>query len=68
MAGGFDFWPLGLWDGEYLSEDVAFCRSWRRTGGDILVDMKLKLRHHGTFCYQGDPLQSVELVDAPAAA
>ena len=39
--------------GEYLSEDYAFCRRWRKIGGKIWLDTESRLVHIGTheFCH-----------------
>jgi len=40
--------------GIYLSEDYLFCDLWRRCGGEIWVDMNIKLSHIGTYIFGGD--------------
>lgn len=41
--------------GEFLSEDYAFCRAWRRLGGEVLMDPAITLTHVGTYRFRGDP-------------
>jgi hypothetical protein len=40
--------------GVYLSEDFAFCRRWRATGGEIWLDLDSKLNHSGSYTYRGN--------------
>jgi hypothetical protein len=41
----------------YLSEDFAFCHHWRRTGGEVWVDVQSPLGHEGSFMFEGRPDQ-----------
>lgn len=38
----------------YLSEDYGFCRLWEAIGGEIHVDARSRLTHHGFKIYRGD--------------
>lgn len=38
----------------YSSEDVAFCKRWRRLGGEIWAHSGVVLRHHGASVYLPD--------------
>jgi len=40
--------------GIYLSEDYLFCDLWRRMGGEIWIDLNVKLTHIGTYQFGGD--------------
>lgn len=40
--------------GLYLSEDYAFCRRWRDLGGEIWLDIRSALTHHGQHAFKGD--------------
>jgi hypothetical protein len=40
-------------DGHYLSEDWLFCERWRKMGGDVYIDVSIKLSHSGTENYDG---------------
>jgi len=37
----------------YLSEDWTFCYLWRKLGGRVFADTKIKLHHSGYYLYQG---------------
>jgi hypothetical protein len=41
--------------GHYLSEDYAFCRRWRSTGGRIWLDTQGELTHIGPHEFAGRP-------------
>jgi hypothetical protein len=41
-------------NGEYLSEDYAFCRRWRDIGGEIWLHTRSKLSHTGPVTFSGD--------------
>ena len=41
-------------DGNYLSEDYAFCDRWRRLGGTVWADLVTKTRHVGPVPVLGD--------------
>ncbi len=38
---------------QYLSEDYGFCRRWRAIGGQIWLDPRIELRHHGAAAFDG---------------
>ena len=42
--------------GSYVGEDTAFCRRWTAIGGRIWLDPSIRLRHHGSYAYEGDPM------------
>lgn len=51
-----DWFPVGLHDGRMYGEDYGFCRLWRASGGDVILDPGIRLRHHdGNTVYAGDP-------------
>ncbi len=39
--------------GTYLSEDFTFCHRWRRLGGKVWLDTLSRLKHVGSYEYQG---------------
>lgn len=41
-------------NGDYLSEDYAFCRRWRAIGGEVWLDTRSKLMHVGPREFAGD--------------
>ena len=63
----YDFFPLGMRNGVYTAEDVAFCRNWRAIGGKVYADPSIVLRHVGSMAYEGDPMTMFAPV-VPAAA
>jgi hypothetical protein len=40
--------------GQYLPEDLSFCRRWTDLGGEIWVDMESRLDHLGLYTFKGD--------------
>lgn len=38
----------------YLSEDWTFCYLWRKMGGRVFADYKIKLNHSGFHVYEGN--------------
>ncbi|MGE3290389.1 MAG: hypothetical protein AB7O95_03255 [Geminicoccaceae bacterium] len=57
----YDFWPSGLVQGRYLSEDTGFCVLWKQAGGRIFADLSIQLRHHGARVFDGDPMAAFAL-------
>ena len=41
--------------GEYLSEDYAFCRRWRKLGGKVWLDTESRLVHIGNYEFFASP-------------
>lgn len=50
----WNFFDTEIHEGRLLSEDYAFCRLWRKAGGQIWVDLNSKLDHVGSFTFRGD--------------
>lgn len=46
-------------DGHYLSEDWLFCERWRKMGGDVYIDVSIKLSHSGVENYDGFFLSTI---------
>lgn len=40
-------------DGEFLSEDYAFCRRWRDLGGKVWLAPWCEIKHYGTYAFGG---------------
>ena len=40
---------------KYLSEDFAFCYRWRKLGGKVWLDTRSRLKHVGSYEFQGSP-------------
>jgi len=47
------FFDTEIRDGEYLSEDYAFCRLWESVGGEVYLDTTANLTHQGQKLYTG---------------
>jgi len=47
------FFPTGLFEGEFLSEDYYFCELARRAGHEIHIDPRIRLKHAGRIIYTG---------------
>jgi len=50
-------------DGEFLGEDIAFCRRWRGIGGTIWADLGATMSHVGRHAFTGSMLDGA--VDLP---
>lgn len=57
----FNQYCYALWDtmidptdNRYLSEDYTFCRRWQQLGGEIWVDPNTKLNHVGSYTFEGN--------------
>jgi|TARA_R110000868_G_scaffold378269_2_gene643710 hypothetical protein len=48
-------------DRRYLSEDYTFSRRWQGIGGDIWLDPTISLNHFGSFNFQGNPAQIIQI-------
>lgn len=48
-------------DKRYLSEDYTFSRRWQDIGGDIWLDPSISLNHFGSFNFQGNPAQIIQI-------
>jgi len=48
-------------DGEFLGEDIAFCRRWRAIGGTIWADLGATLSHVGRHAYTGSMMDNVPI-------
>jgi len=46
------FFPTGVYQGEFLSEDYYFCELAARAGFGVYVDTRIKLRHVGRHVYR----------------
>ena len=45
----------------YLSEDYTFSRRWQDMGGEIWLDPSISLNHYGSFNFQGNPQQIIQI-------
>lgn len=48
-------------DKRYLSEDYCFSRRWQELGGEIWLDPSISLNHYGSFNFQGNPRQIIQI-------
>jgi len=48
-------------DKRYLSEDYCFSRRWQALGGEIWLDPSISLNHYGSFNFQGNPQQIIQI-------
>jgi hypothetical protein len=48
-------------DKRYLSEDYTFSRRWQDIGGEIWLDPSISLNHYGSFNFQGNPAQIIQV-------
>lgn len=46
-----DLWPVGVYDGRYLSEDWYFCQRWLDMGGKVYGHTRVILKHIGQAIY-----------------
>lgn len=53
-----DFFPCKVVNGDYLTEDYAFCQMWREKGGKIWADLSICLNHEGWHSFHGNPLET----------
>jgi hypothetical protein len=44
-----------------LSEDYTFSRRWQDMGGEIWLDPSISLNHYGSFNFQGNPQQIIQI-------
>ena len=56
-----DFFPCKVVDGDYLTEDYAFCQMFREKGGTIWADLSICLNHEGWHSYHGNPLETFSI-------
>ena len=54
--------------GTYWSEDMAMAGHFRLTGGRIYLDPSIRLKHHGSFAYEGDAAAMFQAPPSVAAA
>tara|TARA_B100000287_G_scaffold384463_1_gene390967 strand:+ start:127 stop:801 length:675 start_codon:yes stop_codon:yes gene_type:complete len=47
----YDVFKVGVYDGQYLSEDFFFCRYLRKMDYKILVDPSIPTRHNGNYVF-----------------
>jgi hypothetical protein len=57
----YAFFDTSIKDGYLISEDYTFCDRWRKLGGNIKVDLTVKLTHIGVQNYKGDLLSYLKL-------
>jgi hypothetical protein len=50
----WDFFPVGVVNKEYLSEDWYFCDKARALGFKVMLDTRVQLRHEGSAIFPLD--------------
>jgi len=50
---GWMYFQPAVFDGERKGEDIAFCKRWRKTGGDIWLLVDAPLTHEGPYTFSG---------------
>lgn len=50
--GFYDFYPCGVHDSQYMSEDWNFCRLAKEAGFSVYINTKILLGHVGTHVYR----------------
>jgi hypothetical protein len=50
---GVMFFQPAVINGARTGEDIAFCRRWRKTGGDIWLLVDVQLSHEGPHTFEG---------------
>lgn len=62
----WSFFPVGVQNGHYLSEDYYFCSMWQDVGGVVYVYVKATFRHYGLYGYEGSFLKQYDaILDKP---
>lgn len=56
----YDFFPSGVFEGRYESEDYSFCRIWRQLGGKVWLCPWIKLNHGGFYNFPGDLVAAIK--------
>ena len=54
----WNFFPVGINNNTYMSEDYGFCALIKALGYKIHIDLSINLIHIGQFHYYGNPLQN----------
>jgi hypothetical protein len=49
----YNVFEVGVYKGEFLSEDYLFCEKLKEKGYKIMLDTKINLGHEGTYTYRG---------------
>jgi hypothetical protein len=49
----FALFDCSIEDGHFMSEDWLFCDRWSKMGGDVWIDVSIKLSHQGLENYDG---------------
>lgn len=49
----YDFFQVGVRDGQLLSEDYHFCHEYRTHGGTVWAAPWCELGHFGAYCFSG---------------
>lgn len=55
------YFQCGIYEGEFLGEDIFFCRLWNRVGKSVWIDADVDFTHRGSHPFKGNCLH--HLVD-----
>jgi hypothetical protein len=55
----FALFDCGVENNHYLSEDWMFCTRWEKMGGEIYIDITIRLTHSGMEDYKGSYISSI---------
>lgn len=59
----YNFFPCGVYDGRYLSEDYGFCRIIQEMNYKVYCDVSVKLNHIGQFNYSGNLVEQLKNIE-----
>jgi len=57
----YDFFPVGVVDGIFMSEDFGFCEQVKRLGYRVYATTQPTIGHSGTFDFSGNLFHNVQL-------
>ena len=58
----YNVFEVGIYKGEFLSEDFIFCEKLKEKGYKIMMDTKIDLGHEGSYIYRGSISHFLEYI------